>query len=472
MTVYQGGEVWAQEASTARVDVADALVRVAPNTIFTFGEPAPETMRLDLEEGQMWIDVEGLDPGENFEVETPGAVASVRGTRFSVRTRPDGATIVSTQVNAVTVVAASVEVTVTSGYQTTVLPGQIPGQPTPMSLDERVRWGMATTAGLDVLLPAVGESDVFTYTGWSSYWDWTPNGDYLGVIYYDENDDGYSNTFYTATTGMVATMTLPFEAGGFSYSPAGNGLVYLQYNRAQFTTEVCTAENDGANPSCWGGDTYYAQPDWSPDGQWLAFPAEIDGPENIYTSRPDGSDLAQLTFDTSGQNVCAVWSPVGDSISYIHVGQWNQPAEIWVTSVDGTSQQMLYDDAWRHPCPTWSPDGAWLAAPGFGGGLALIRSDGSETQIVPGTEDWTCREPVWSPTPDGWPLFFHTVDDLDRQQLRYVTGEGGTPSYFADGWGPIWSDDGSQVAFGLTDYTGWSPLTQVHIFQSVPEFWY
>ena len=470
MAVYLGGEVWAQEASTARVGVDRGLVRVAPNTIFTFGQLDPDTVRVDLDEGQIWLDIDGLGAGESFEVETPATVASVRGTRFSVYAQSDGTTVVSTQVGTVTVTAATTAVTVTPGYQTTVLPGQPPGESVPMSLDERVRWGMATSAGLDVLLPAVGGSDVFTYTGWSSYWGWSPGGDILGIVYYDENDDGYNNTFYTPQGGPV-TMTLPFEAGGFSYNPTGEGMVYLQYNRAQFTTQICTANNDGSNPSCWGGETHHLQPQWSPDGQWLAFPSDAERGQQIFTARPDGGELTQLTADASGNNTCVSWSSDGESLAYVHSVNWDTPHQVWVMGADGSDPQMVHDDAWRHPCPAWSPDDAWLAMPGFSGGLALIRPDGSEALVVPGTADLTCREPVWSPAPEGWPLFFHTVDDRERQQLWYVTGEGEAPIYFADGWGPIWSDDGSRVAFGLTDYAGRNPVTEIHIFQAIPDFW-
>jgi hypothetical protein len=470
MLVYRGGEVWAQEASTARVEVERGLVRVAPNTIFTFDQPDSDTMRIDLDEGQIWLDVDGLGAGQNLEVETPAAVASVRGTRFSVRAGSDGQTVVSTQASTVTVAAAGETVTVTAGLQTIVRPGEAPGAAMSMSLDERVRWGMATSANLDVLLPAVGASDVFTYTGWSSYWDWTPNGDMLGIVYYSKNDDGYNNTFYTPEGGAV-TMTLPFEAGGFSYNPAGQGMVYLQYNRAEFTTQICTARNDGSALSCWGDDTYYMQPQWSPDGEWLAFPSDAERGQQIFTARPDGSDLTQLTSDPAGANTCVSWSSDGQSLAYVHSVNWDAPHEVWVMGADGSDPQVVYDDAWRHPCPAWSPDDAWLAMPGFNGDLALIRPDGSEAFVVSGTADFACREPVWSPTQDGWPLFFQTVDDQGRQQLWYVTGEGEEPVYFADGWGPIWSEDGSRVAFGLTDVTGLEPVTEIHTFLAVPEFW-
>ena len=94
-------------------------------------------MRLELGQGQVWIEVDDLPEGETFEVETPGAVASVRGTRFSARTTPDGNTIVSTREGTVTVSSSTSPLTVTvlAGQQTTVTPSG-PESPVPTTAQE------------------------------------------------------------------------------------------------------------------------------------------------------------------------------------------------------------------------------------------------------------------------------------------------------------------------------------------------
>ena len=143
MVVYQGGEVWAKEASTARVEVEKALVRVAPNTIFTLGQPDPDTVQLSMDEGQMWVNVEGLAPGETFEVETPSAVASVRGTRFSVRVDPDGVTWISVVEGTVWVRAGGEEVEVSAGMEVRVPPGGPPDAPMLMDPEQSIPWGSA-----------------------------------------------------------------------------------------------------------------------------------------------------------------------------------------------------------------------------------------------------------------------------------------------------------------------------------------
>ncbi len=72
-----------------------------------------------------------VDPESGFEIETPAAVASVRGTAFYVSVIPSGLTTVGTIEGLVGVVAHGVEVDLAAGTRTTVLPGSAPGQPEP-----------------------------------------------------------------------------------------------------------------------------------------------------------------------------------------------------------------------------------------------------------------------------------------------------------------------------------------------------
>lgn len=51
----------------------------------------------------------------------------------------------------------------------------------------------------------------------------------------------------------------------------------------------------------------YSAPEWSPDGQWLAYWGMKTGHQAIYISRPDGRDLRQ--FPGPGQDVAPVWMP-------------------------------------------------------------------------------------------------------------------------------------------------------------------
>ncbi len=43
-----------------------------------------------------------------------------------------------------------------------------------------------------------------------------------------------------------------------------------------------------------------AWPEWSPDGDWIAFTGDRDGGTDIFVVRPDGSDLTRVTTDLGG----------------------------------------------------------------------------------------------------------------------------------------------------------------------------
>ncbi len=474
MTIYQGGEVWAQEASTARVALEEGLLRVAPNTIFTFDQPEPDALRLNLQQGQAWIEVEGLSPEETFEVQTPTTVASVRGTRFSVRVDQDGRTIVSTQVGTVTVEAGGAMVDATAGWQTDVPPGGSPSAPTPLSVEEQVRWGMATGAGLDVVLPATGLVNTFSYGGSTSHPHLSPDGNYYAATYYVSGTSSDGPILYDLQAGQMMTAALPPAADGLAFNPAGDGLAYLDYANNQ----ICTDRLDGSPPVCWGGDGYYGWPYWSPDGQWILFYSRQEGSDsalNLYTRRPDGSDQQRLTNSSEGNNHGPAWSPDGAQIAYNYDVTYSEPADLWVMNADGSDPQQVLQGTLGGAFPAWSPQGDWLAAAGFlyegegTGGMWLVAPDGSGAQIVSGTEGWYCWDPVWSPTASGWPLFFQATDPLREQRGRWVvTAADQEPLYLGNtSWGPLWTADGAQVAFVSTVVT----QSQVLMFDVEPGFW-
>jgi hypothetical protein len=491
MAIYKDGQVWAQEASTARVSVAEDLVRVAPNTIFAFEQLDSDTIQLNLDEGQVWVRVEGLSEGEAFEVETPAAVASVRGTRFSVRAESDGTTIVSTKAGTVTVSVEAHSVTLAAGYQTTIVPGGEPTEPGPMSPEERMRWGMASGADLDVSLPVLGARSTFTYTGHAQHdWVCSSDGRYFSLSTYSTETEEKAYLFYDAQASEVFTVALPAEdVYGVTLNPTGDGIGYMAYDG------LCTADIYGANPVCFDLDIYYMDFYWSPDGEWILVypwvPEMASAPDrmlNLYKVRSDGSDLTQLTFSEEGENRHPVWSLDSSMIAYLFFTDYQLPAELWTVGADGTDSQMLYDNAKAHSYPAWNPDGSLVAMPGYsdegsdGGGLWMVPTDGSDPWALPGTDEWSCYDPVWSPTSDGWPLLFYGYhsgmgDSCGKYSVSglwaYTPGDGLMHVDHAN-WGPVWCPNGRlQAAFGFTaaHEDDHDPVNAVQFFEVEPGLW-
>ena len=95
------------------------------------------------------------------------------------------------------------------------------------------------------------------------------------------------------------------------------------------------------------GDLSVAAPQWSPDGDLIAFTSEAwHGDvfvQDIYTVRPDGSDLRQLTSD--GASAWPEWT--GSNTIRFRRGddgrQANSSTAIWLMDRDGSNAQELVD---------------------------------------------------------------------------------------------------------------------------------
>ena len=106
-------------------------------------------------------------------------------------------------------------------------------------------------------------------------------------------------------------------------------------------------------------DQWLQTPQWSPDGQWIAF---VKGAQ-IYKMRFTGNgfdttSITQLTF--TGRNFFPSWSPSGDRIAYdSDVDSDTGLKFIWIMNSDGTSKHRIsYEpDQGEHRQPSWSPNG-------------------------------------------------------------------------------------------------------------------
>lgn len=91
------------------------------------------SIRLKQEIGETLSIIEQLvDPAARYEIETPVAVAAVRGSSMIVIVAPDGTTTVQNLEGQISVIAQGVEVAIPVGSMSTVQPGEAPSEPTPV----------------------------------------------------------------------------------------------------------------------------------------------------------------------------------------------------------------------------------------------------------------------------------------------------------------------------------------------------
>jgi hypothetical protein len=177
-------------------------------------------------------------------------------------------------------------------------------------------------------------------------------------------------------------------------------------------------------------------PQWAPDGRLIAYVGEDDG---IYVVRPDGEGARRVASRTFGG---FTWSPDGASIAY--------SASQGIESVDVRTggRRLLLRNAGASG-PSWSPDGTRIAFL-VDGRVWVMNADGrAARRIGPLTFAETL---AWSP--DGTRLAYGaTASRGGRMRVTVVDVSTGVvtmtvpPLVGAESGDPVWSEDGSRLAF-------------------------
>jgi Tol biopolymer transport system component len=132
-------------------------------------------------------------------------------------------------------------------------------------------------------------------------------------------------------------------------------------------------------------------PEWSPDGNRIAFTSDRDGDGEIYTMKVDGSRVRQVTTNTVGDESPS-WSPDGRTLAFMSdrdpVDDTGFAWDIYTMRPDGDRQTRLTVGGLDDFAPRWSPDGRAILFATFrhatlGGGelnaeIYTMRPDGSK----------------------------------------------------------------------------------------------
>jgi Tol biopolymer transport system component len=226
------------------------------------------------------------------------------------------------------------------------------------------------------------------------------------------------------------------------------------------------------------------------DGEeWLAYQWIDATGDGIYLARPDGSDQHQLLTDMAGSEIHPDWSPDGQRLAFVRSTPEDQ-SELWVVNADGTGEELL--SSCEDPCnsygyPDWNADGtaiylgqdADVQANGIPRTFQVVRLDPvtGQVEIVLTRQDgMTAEQPRISPDESrlvytrfkdlaqplaGSAIF---VTDLDGGRERRLT------EFDAYGAYPDWSPDGSQIVFNTFDLGAFQDITvQVNLFTMRPD---
>jgi Tol biopolymer transport system component len=168
----------------------------------------------------------------------------------------------------------------------------------------------------------------------------------------------------------------------------------------------------------------------------IAFASDRDGDYDIWSIRPDGSGLVNLTADSEAFDFGPNWRPDGRKLAFMsnRVTPANPgpdpDVEIFVMNADGSRMQQLTANTLDDDYPSWSPDGRRLVfSRDFDPrpmevdyDLFTMRADGSRQRNLtrsPGIND---RDGDWSP--DGRRIAFDSDRDGEFEIYR-MRADGG-----------------------------------------------
>ena len=206
--------------------------------------------------------------------------------------------------------------------------------------------------------------------------------------------------------------------------------------------EIFTVRPDGSAVTQLTSNLFWdTDPVWSPDGTKLAFSSNRDGDDDIYVMAADGTNVVNVTNVGSGTDTQPDWSPDGSTLVFVRDG-----VMFTISTTAGATASRLG----RGRSPSWSPNGAKIAfaKPERGSSdIYVMDADGSGARAI--TSGLEADSPDWSP--DGTKIAFETVS-AETGESRIATALADGSNLFVlpgggDDYTPSWSPDGSKLVF-------------------------
>ncbi|MDQ3808786.1 MAG: CehA/McbA family metallohydrolase, partial [Chloroflexota bacterium] len=249
-----------------------------------------------------------------------------------------------------------------------------------------------------------------------------------------------------------------------TWSPDGNELIYsMQGSLWRQRLGSTTAEQLTSGPG------YDYQPDWSPDGRFVAYASYVNDAIALELLDLTTGQSTALT-NNGAVNVEPRWSPDGTRLAFVSTvynGRWHVytatvrdgrlGALERLTKDNNSGLPRYYYSTWDHYLsPTWSPDGTEIILVsnrghihGTGGFWRMAAKAGAPLHELHYEETTWKARPDWSP--DGTRLVYSSYLGRQWHQLWLLPSGGGDPLPLTygefDATAPRWSRDGARIAY-------------------------
>jgi len=184
---------------------------------------------------------------------------------------------------------------------------------------------------------------------------WVP----LDLPYPDEGDSDLWLTTFTGRPLVRFTHSPHIEEAPGGWSPDGR---FLTYETGRWPCDVWVMRSDGTDRrrlSMGAGDD--SSPRFSADGRWISWLHSLGNSslQTLLLIHPDGTgrhDVPLPSTDLLG----AVWSPVGDELAVSMVPSGGGDSELYTVRPDGSDLTRLTENLAWEQIEDWSPNGRLL----------------------------------------------------------------------------------------------------------------
>lgn len=164
------------------------------------------------------------------------------------------------------------------------------------------------------------------------------------------------------------------------YSPDGTRILFSAQPAGASNFDLFVINGDGTGLVQLTTDPGFdGDAAWSPDGDRIVFTSDRSGLGQVYVMNADGTGAVQLTFDPVFKGQVPDWSPDGQQIAYAA----GDPGDILVMNADGTDQHVVVGGPSDDFGTAWSPDGDQIAFVRFDDRTVyVVDADGSDVHAV------------------------------------------------------------------------------------------